>query len=76
MVAIHATNCLSRFRKQACLIPPLNESLGLDIPSRGIIPERSSRSRVRFAAKNAPLTSPGRSETPPLRRNEIFWNVS
>ena len=32
------------------------------IPSLGILSERSSPSRVRFAAKNAPLTAPGRSE--------------
>ena len=32
------------------------------IPSRGIVSERSSPSRVRFAAQNAPLTAPGRSE--------------
>src|SRR5271167_2773455 len=34
----------------------------------GMVTERSSPSRVRSAAKNAPLTAPGRSEHPPVRK--------
>ena len=34
----------------------------------GMVTERSSPSRVRSAAKNAPLTAPGRSAHPPVRK--------
>src|SRR5271167_4743568 len=34
----------------------------------GMVTERSSPSRVRYAAKNAPLTAPGRSAHPPVRK--------
>src|SRR5271156_6676105 len=34
----------------------------------GMVTERSSPSRVRYAAKNAPLTAPGRSAHPPPGR--------
>jgi hypothetical protein len=37
-----------------------------------MVPERSSPSRVRCAAKNAPLTAPGRSANPPLGRKVDF----
>src|ERR1039457_5209901 len=44
----------------------------LAFPSSAIISERSSPSRVRFAAPNtgAPLTAPGRSEQPLLTRGK------
>jgi hypothetical protein len=41
--------------------PRLRGSRKLAIPFRGILAERSLRSRVRFAAKNALLTAAGRS---------------
>ena len=41
--------------------PRLRGPRKLAIPSRGILAERSSSSRVRFAAKNALLTAAGRS---------------
>ena len=34
----------------------------------GMVTDRSSPSRVRCAAKNAPLTAPGRSEHPPVMK--------
>ena len=34
----------------------------------GMVTDRSSPSRVRYAAKNAPLTAPGRSAHPPVRK--------
>src|ERR1700690_3089617 len=34
----------------------------------GMVTDRSSPSRVRYAAKNAPLTAPGRSAHPPARK--------
>jgi hypothetical protein len=34
----------------------------------GMLTDRSSPSRVRYAAQNAPLTAPGRSAHPPARR--------
>jgi hypothetical protein len=37
------------------------------LPS-GMVTDRSSPSRVRYAAKNAPLTAPGRSEHPPAKK--------
>ncbi len=37
------------------------------LPS-GMVTDRSSPSRVRYAAKNAPLTAPGRSAHPPARK--------
>jgi hypothetical protein len=37
------------------------------LPS-GMVADRSSPSRVRYAAQNAPLTAPGRSANPPLGR--------
>ena len=43
------------------------------IPSHGILSERSSPSRVRFAAKNAPLTAPGRSEDLSVTKE---WEIS
>lgn len=51
----------------------LDGSDGHSFP-RGIISERSSPSRVRCAAKDAPLTAAGRSEDLPLRRNEDLRN--
>ena len=41
----------------------------LAIPSRGILADRSSPSRVRFAAKNALLTAAAALHISPLRRN-------
>src|SRR5580658_5418053 len=37
----------------------------LPFPPGGMVTDRSSPSRVRYAAKNAPLTAPGRSAHPP-----------
>src|SRR5271169_5588926 len=34
----------------------------------GMVTDRSSPSRVRYAAKNAPLTAPGRSAHPPVMK--------
>src|SRR5277367_4195888 len=34
----------------------------------GMVSDRSSPSRVRYAAQNAPLTAPGRSAHPPARK--------
>jgi hypothetical protein len=42
----------------------------------GMVTDRSSPSRVRYAAKNAPLTAPGRSAHPPTRKErEILGMV-
>jgi hypothetical protein len=38
----------------------------------GMVTDRSSPSRVRYAAKNAPLTAPGRSANPPPGRKGTF----
>jgi len=43
------------------------KNLGRPLPflPGGMVTDRSSPSRVRYAAKNAPLTAPGRSAHPP-----------
>jgi hypothetical protein len=56
----------------AILAAHLSPNFRLAFLSRCIVPERSSPSRVRFAAPNngAPLTAPGRSEKPFLIREK------
>jgi SRSO17 transposase len=56
----------------AILADQISPALRPAFPSSGIISERSSPSRVRFAAPNngAPLTAPGRSENPLLIRGK------
>ena len=57
LVAVGEDNGLTHYKKA----PRLRGPRKLAIPSRGILAERSSSSRVRFAAKNALLTAAGRS---------------
>ena len=42
----------------------------------GMVTERSSPSRVRYAAKNAPLTAPGRSAHPPARKEREILGMA
>src|SRR5277367_708647 len=49
-----------RKHKQTERLPPF-------LPD-GMVTDRSSPSRVRYAAQNAPLTAPGRSAHPPARK--------
>ena len=43
----------------------------------GMVTDRSSPSRVRYAAKNAPLTAPGRSAHPPaMKEREILGKTN
>jgi len=48
------------------------QTIGPTFLSSGMVPERSSPSRVRCAAQNAPLTAPGRSEKPAAKKGR--WN--
>jgi len=42
----------------------------------GMVTDRSSPSRVRYAAKNAPLTAPGRSAHPPVRKEREILGMA
>ena len=42
----------------------------------GMVTDRSSPSRVRYAAKNAPLTAPGRSAHPPARKEREILGMA
>ena len=42
----------------------------------GMVSDRSSPSRVRFAAQNAPLTAPGRSAHPPARKEREILGMA
>jgi hypothetical protein len=42
----------------------------------GMVADRSSPSRVRFAAQNAPLTAPGRSAHPPARKEREILGMA
>ena len=41
-----------------------------------MVTDRSSPSRVRYAAKNAPLTAPGRSAHPPARKEREILGMA